>query len=287
MGSYWTYRLAEIISRLLPRRFAYWIGLRLADLFYFARAEERAIVMANIQRILTFRNILPAERHLAGTARKTYQYFGKYLVDFFRTSGVRGERLLATVSIEQRNHLDQAIARGKGVLVLSAHFGNWELGGAVLRAMGHDLKVVVRPDPAAKLERLLSRYRHQRGFEILPVGQAARAIFQRLKQGGLVAVLGDRPLGGPTETSRFFGSFARMPSGPALIACRTGATVLPTFLTREEDDTYRMRFHSPLIPSDFAGPAALQEAITRCLECEIGERPHQWFVFHDFWAKAS
>jgi len=283
VSGYLSYRLAACLSRCLPIRTAYWVGLRFAGLVYLRQRGERTAVMRNLERIFTHRDIVPAEQTLRGTARKVYQNFGKYLVDFFRFAELNPADVGRLVSIQHGAYFDEAAALGRGVIVLSAHMGNWEMGGAVLSALGHRVNMVVMPERMQRLERLLRSQREKRGVNVLPVGSSAFGILRCLKRGEVVAIMGDRALTGRAAPIDFFGKPAPIPLGPALLSVRSGAPVLPAFLLRQEDDTFLFRFHPPLLPGRDESPESLQRRICDVMEMEIGERPQQWFVFEEFW----
>ncbi len=283
MFGYASYRFAEFLSRALPRRAAYWVGLRIGDLVYRSDARKREAVCSNVRQILLSQNIEPADEHIPGIARKTFQYFGKYMVDFFRTARFSPDEIRRLVSFEHREHLDRALAHKRGVIIVSAHFGNWELAGAVLESLGYDLNVVVLPERLRRLERLLEEHRKKRGFNILPLGEAARGILHCLKRGEIVAMLADRDFTRHHVTVDFFGKPARMPAGPARLSLRTGAPIVPGLLLREEDDTFLLRLAPPIFPEQEGSADQIQKRICKFLERNIGERPHQWFVFEPHW----
>jgi KDO2-lipid IV(A) lauroyltransferase len=268
---------------MLPARTAYWIGLRMGDLYHRRRHEARKAVISNIRQIYASRGIEPAEDNLKGMARKTFQYFGKYIVDFFRTARFTPEQIRRIVSFEHREYLEEATARNRGVICVSAHFGNWEIAGAVLESLGHKINVVVLPDRLRKLERLLESRRRMRGFNTIPLGNAARGVMRCLKRGEMVAMLADRDFSGRTIPVNFFGRPARMPEGPAWLSLHTGAPILPTLLIRQEDDTFLFRFHRPLYPEEEKTVESIQRKLCAFLESNIAERPYQWFIFEDYW----
>ena len=282
---YWQYCLAAMLSRHLPRRFVYWVGLRVADLYYWRRTADRRAVMSNLSRILAARGITPAAEALPGLARKTFQNFGKYLVDFFRFAHLTDEEVRRLVSLEHLDYL-QAAARGRGVLLVTAHLGNWELGGAVLAALGYRLNAVVLPQRVARLNRLFTHQRESRGIHLLPLGHAVFAIEHSLQRGEMVALLGDRNFTHQTERYPFFGAPAPLPRGPAWLALRTGAPLVPVFLVRQEDDTFLLRCHPPIYPDTLGSEDAIRSRWISVLEQEIAAAPCQWFVFEDFWKPA-
>lgn len=280
----WLYRLAAVCSRHLPRRFSYWLGLRIADLYFWRRATARQAVMSNLQRIFAARGITPATTALSGFARKTFQHFGKYLVDFFRFARLTESELRRFVNLENAEALREASARGKGVLVVTAHLGNWEVGGAVIAALGYPLNAVALPQPSKRLDRLFNEQRASRGIRVLPLGHAAFSIVRCLKRGEIVALLGDRNFNHQTERYEFFGAPALLPRGPAWLAAQTGAPLVPSFLLRQEDDTFLLRCHPPIYPEEAGSEAAIRAAWLAALEKEIAAAPWQWFIFDDFWA---
>ncbi len=283
MAGYLAYRIAALIARGLPRRQAYWVGLRIADAYYAFDAPARRAVESNLRQVLAWRGVNPARDALPGLTRKTFQYFGKYLVDFFRLAHLDRADVERLVSIERPERLAAAYRRGRGVVLVTAHLGNWELGGAVLCALGYTVHAVVAPARLPRLERLLRRQRERRGMRVVQVGRSARSLLRRLQAGDCVALLADRDFSHEHLETAFFGRTVRLPRGPAWLAHRAGAPVVPLFLLRQEDDTYLLRVHEPIDPAEDGGIASTHARIRDILQQEIAACPHQWFVFHDFW----
>jgi lauroyl/myristoyl acyltransferase len=284
MFEYWVYRLASLISRVLPMRLAYWVGLRVADMFYRHNHAGRQAVTSNLRQIYLAQKIEPAEEALEGLTRKTFQYFGKYLVDFFRYSMLSVEDVRRIVSVAHVEYLDETVRLGRGVILLTAHFGNWELGGAVLTALGYRFKALVLPQRIEKLNRLFQSQRESRGMQVIPVGNSALGVMRSIKRGEVVALLADRDFTSRDDRITFFGKSARLPKGPAWLSKHTGAPIVPGFLIRQVDDTFLLRIHPPIFPENEPSEESLRQTICSVLEKEIGERPYQWFIFDDFWA---
>lgn len=288
MTPYLSYRLVRLISRGLPRRFAYWLGLRIADRVYARDHKGRRAVMSNLGQILEAQGIQASEESLRQMARRNFQYFGKYLVDFFKFARFDLPAVNRLVSLEHPEYLEQAEQLGRGVLLITAHIGNWELGGAVLTALGRHVSAVFYPQRVGKVNELFQKHRAQRGIHLIPFGHAARGVLQALKRGNCVAMLADRDYTGHhDEPIRFFGRPARLPSGPARIALKTGAPIVPTFLLRQPDDTFLLRMHPPLLPTAETSVLDIRQKIRDVIELEIARNPLQWFVFDDFWQPAK
>lgn len=283
MDKYICYRLAQIISRTMPRRFAYWLGLRIADNFYIADHTGRHAVIANFRQIMTTRGLAASGETLRNMARKNFQYFGKYLVDFFKFARFTPAGIKRLVSLEHIEYLEQAEALQRGVIFITAHLGNWELGGAVLASLGRRIHAVYLPQRASKVNALFEKYRSQRGLQCIPLGRAARGVMEALKRRECVAMLADRDFTAHHFPIRFFGKSAHLSSGPARIAIKTQAPLVPTFLLRQADDTFLLRIYPPIIPGPNSTVMELQESIRDVLEQEIGRNPLQWFMFDDFW----
>lgn len=283
MAGYLAYRVAAALARGLPRNQAYWIGLRIADLYYVFDAPARRAVAANLERIYRWRGITPARETVRGMTRKTFQYFGKYLVDFFRLAHLDRADVDRMVSIEHGERLAGTFARGRGVVLVTAHLGNWELGGAVLCALGYPVNAVVAPERLPRLERLLTRQRERRGVRVVQVGRSARTLLRRLRAGECVALLADRDFSREHVEMELFGTRVHLPRGAAWLAHRADAPVIPVFLLRQEDDTFVLRIHEPIEPAASGAMEITHARIRDALQAEIAAHPHQWFVFHDFW----
>lgn len=277
------YRLAGWMSRTLPRRLGYWTGLRIADLFYLRDARGRAAVAENLGRIFRHQRIQPSRTMIRGLARKTYQHFGQYLVDFFRFSRAQESLLKKMVSIQRIENLSEPYRDGRGVILATAHLGNWEIGALVLAAHGYKVTAVYRPFGIPHLDRLFAEQRENRGVRLVPLGASVRPLIHALRRGEAVALLADRDFSGRARPRTFFGAPARLPDGAARLAWNTGAPIVPTFLTRNVDDTFLMSIGPAIRPERFSGAEAIQQSLIGALETAIAAAPSQWFVFEPFW----
>jgi len=285
--SFTAYWLAAQCSRRLPLQFVYWLGFRVADRVHARDRAGRAHVAANLRRIYAYRRVRVSDAFIARRTRKTYQYFGKYLVDFFRYSTASRDEIERRVTVAGLDRLEDALARGRGAILLSAHLGNWELGGLTLALLGHPVTTVYRPFGNPRIDRLFEARRNARGFTAIPIGSAARELAGTLRRGGAVALLGDRDFSAHVHPVPFFGQPASLPRGPAVLAARTRAPIVPAFLVRGVDDHYLLEFEPPIDPAGNGDVEHLQARIVEALERTIGAHPHQWFIFDDFWGGAA
>jgi len=228
-----------------------------------------------------------ADEELKRIARDVFRNFAKYLVDFFRFSLIDDDYIKKFVKLDGIVNLEEALKRGKGVIMLSAHLGNWELGGYVLGKLGYPINAVVLTHKNKKVNRFFINQRFMGNFKSIEIGAALRGCYKALKGNELLALLGDRNFSNTGLMTEFFGKRALMPKGPAALALRTGSSILPTYMVREEDDTFRLIFEKPIYPE--AGPdeeSATERLMKRYLssiEDAVKKRPGQWYVFKYFW----
>ena len=283
MVQYAIYWLAGWISRTIPRHFAYWLALRIADLYFLLDRRGREAVIANLRQVMAFRNRHPTDRELRLTARTTFQYFGKYLVDFFRFQRLGEGDIRRLVALEHPEYIEEAARAGKGVVTVTAHLGNWEIGGAVLAGMGYPLNAVVLRQPSAKLNEFFQRHRRKRGMNVIPTGGSVKRMLGALRNREFVALLADRDYTAHREFTCLCGVPACLPQGAAWLAAKTGAAVLPGFVLRREDDSFLMKLYPPFIPAAHTTQAEIQRYVGEALEEAISAYPHQWFMFQKVW----
>jgi KDO2-lipid IV(A) lauroyltransferase len=284
MKYYWL-KFAELLARLLPRRMSYGIARRFADLYVLFDKRGRDCVIANLCQIQAGSGVALSPRALRSLARENFLNFAKYLVDFFKF--LRLDRY----EIENLVHfgnapeaLDNLLAHGKGIIFLSAHLGNWELGAAAMTARGYKVNSVALQVPDKKVNDLYQRYRAMRGLYPIPFGRAGREFIAALRRNEIVGVIADRDFTGSSHTVEFFGRPARLPDGPAKLALATGAPVLPIFMVRLPDETFAFIMEEP-IWADKSRQSVddVMRLIATALEGVIRQHSEQWFLFHNLW----
>jgi KDO2-lipid IV(A) lauroyltransferase len=198
-------------------------------------------------------------------------------------------RLGALAVIEGREHLDIALALGRGVIVVTPHLGPYELGGALLASLGYAVHAVVERLDAATLDALAS-YRAATGMGLVTRDAGARSLVRLLREGQVVLLVADRVVGGGEGVVVPFGNGGRaVPTGPAALALATGAPVLVGAIVRTGTSVPRYRVHlEPALHPDRTGDAARdRDAFTRRLAARLAAfvtaHPEQWFVFQPDW----
>jgi len=201
------------------------------------------------------------------------------LDDFFR-------RRLRYFGLDE--HLLPAIAAGKGVIMLGAHLGNPELAGQGMLPRGVKVFALTEPLQPPRLRRLVDSLRSSKGHTFAPVGFAGvkRAI-QTLREGGVIALMGDRDIEGPKASLPFFGEETMMPTGPIEMALRTGATVIPSFCLRTKQGGIDAYLEEPLElerTGDMERDARTNtKRFLALLERRLRQHPDQWVVLESIW----
>jgi len=284
MKYYWL-KSAEVLSRLFPRRMSYGIARRLADIYVLLDKRGRESVVANLKQIQVGSGVALSPRALHSLARENFLNFAKYLVDFFKFLRLDREHMDRFVRFGNvPAMLDGLLAQGKGIIIVSAHLGNWELGAAGVAALGYKFNAVALEVPDKKLNDLYQYYRSSRGIYAIPFGRAARECIAALRRNEIVAVVGDRDFTASNRTVEFFGRPARLPDGPAKLALATGAPLLPIFMIRLPDDTFAYVVEEPIWADKSQHTIDdVMRQIAAALESVIRQHSEQWFLFHDLW----
>jgi KDO2-lipid IV(A) lauroyltransferase len=278
-------KLAEFLSRVLPRRMGYGVARRFADFYVLVDRRGRESVISNLTRIHSHSGVVLSRRALRVLARENFLNFAKYLVDFFHFLHLKPERMNRLINFGiVPQVLDDLLAKGKGVIVLSAHLGNWELGAAALAQRGFRFNAVALWQPDPKLNALYQSYRTRRQINPIPFGRAARECIAALRRNEIVAVVGDRDYTGGRDTTEFFGQPARLPDGPAKLALATGAPILPVFMVRTQNDTFSYVLGEPIWADKKKDklPDVMRQ-VAQALERVISQHSEQWYLFHDLW----
>jgi KDO2-lipid IV(A) lauroyltransferase len=178
--------------------------------------------------------------------------------------------------------VDEALARGKGVIIVVAHLDNWELGGVCMALLGYPFVAVALPHRHPKVNSFFNRQRERIGALVVPsMGVAVRRIYQALKNNHLVALVGDRVFSSSGKEMDFLGSKKMIPRGPAALAVKTGAAIVTGFVVRDEQDHHTVVFSKPM-PEGLTEDEYL-ESYTRKIEEQIRKNPTQWLMFREFW----
>ncbi|MFA5093179.1 MAG: lysophospholipid acyltransferase family protein [Candidatus Omnitrophota bacterium] len=285
MFNHYIYRLGQFIALTLPIKAVYAFAVFLADLHYYVAFRDRRFVRSNLKTIFPEKSILELRR----ISKQVFRNFAKYLVDFFRFEKLDLNYINKNVKLENMHYFDQALATGKGVVVLTAHLGNWELGGVVIALLGYPFWAVALPHKNKKVNDFFDAQRNSKGVKVIAMGKAVRSCIAEIKKNHMVALVGDRDFTHKGVVIDFFGLPAHFPEGPAALSLMTGASIVPGFMLRNPDDTFTLRIEKPIefvpSPDKEKNLANLVTVYKKVIEDYIRQYPDQWYVFRNFWIK--
>jgi D-glycero-D-manno-heptose 1,7-bisphosphate phosphatase len=228
------------------------------------------------------------------TARAHFVRLGRSLVDTIRLGRLTPQELLNHVTVEGRDRYDESLKKGRGVILLAAHFGAWELMPMVIGALGYPLTVVGRPLDNPFLNEWIVRYRARLCARVLNSKDRSTVheLLSALRRGESVGILGDQHVVGDRGVYvEFFGRLAYTHKIAALAAAKTGASVVPVFMIAEGAERYRFVFERPIVPARTGhreeDAVAHTQAMTRVLEEYIRRYPDHWFWLHERWRLPS
>lgn len=275
--------------RHLPTWLSYRIGHAGTWLAYHLMREGTEALLENFA--VMFPEQDPAERRTL--ALKTYRSYARDVIDFMRSLRMTADETRRLVSRLDTGALEEAMAEGRGAIALSAHFGNWELGGVLLRRLTpYPLTVVVRSEVSPAVGRLRHDIRAALGVATIEIRQQVETALQirrRLQNNEVVAMLLDRHLGKDHVEVSFFGRATKFLRTPGMLAALSGAPLVPCFVYH--DGSGVAVECGPVIRVACSGDADADvrqaiQAVATVIEQHGRRYPHYWYQFYPVWPRA-
>jgi KDO2-lipid IV(A) lauroyltransferase len=247
--------------------------------------DRRMIVERNLRRVLGA-DVAPAE--LARLVDETFESYGRYWAESFRLPSLSAEQVDGPFTQEGFEHIEAARAAGHGPLMVIPHLGGWEWAAFWLtRVQDVGVTAVVEPLEPPELFEWFVDFRRSLGMEIVPLGpKAATRITAAVKRLDVVCLLADRDIAGTGTEVEFFGERTTLPSGPALLALRTGAPIIPCAVYFRPRGIHAV-VRPPLVVERRGSlrddVARLTQDIGHALEALIREAPEQWHLMEPNW----
>ncbi len=283
MGNYYAYRIGVFLAMHLPLKFCYFASAIISSIQYLVCFNDRRIVKDNFKIVFPEKN----NWQIRLISWRSYINFGKYLVDFFRFDMIDKDFIEKKLEIVGMDYVKDTIKKGTGVVVVTAHIGNWEFGGVSMGLLGYPFMAIAFPH---KDERVNSFFNHQRtskGVKIVQTGNAAFECLRGLKKNGIVAILGDRDFTNASLMVDFFGKISPMPRGPAAFSIRSSAPIIVGFCVRLKGNNYRLIFEKPIEYTPTHDKEKDLHILTKkylvVIEEYVRKYPEQWYMFKPFW----
>lgn len=283
--TFWLYRAAERVVSALPRRLVLPAASAVGNVAYDLAGPKQRLIRENLARPM---GLSPDHPAVGRAARRAFRNYAKYLADMLRIGQLTEEDAAHLVRIANVEILEEARAEERGVLLCTVHVGGMDLLGPGLKAEGHALHVVADDTTYGRLYDHLAAQRARQ--HIFLIGwRNLRALFRALRQGGNLVLFCDggyRPGDVPVELC---GEPTTLPIGPATLAAKTGAPMLPVACRRDADERFTAR-GLPLVRCTGTEPAEIHratQALADALSAVIAEDPGQWYMFRPVWPRTD
>ncbi|MXW43066.1 MAG: phosphatidylinositol mannoside acyltransferase [Acidimicrobiia bacterium] len=284
------YRSGAVLARLLPRVVGTSLTQALGASAYRMLSERRYLTERRIQRVCGGGL---GDKELAGLVRASFQSYARYWYDGARICGLSDSDIQVGFRHEGFEHIAEACASGVAPILVLPHLGGWEWAGAwMARVAGYPVMSVVEPPANERLFEWMVVQRQRIGIDIVPLSSdAAAVLIKALRSGQVVCLLSDRQVGSGGVEVEFFGETTMLPAGPAIIALRTGAALLPTAVYQEAiNSKHSMHRGVVMAPIVAERRGRLREDVgrvtqdlARCLEQLIRAAPEQWHLMQPNW----
>ncbi|CRK58134.1 Lauroyl/myristoyl acyltransferase involved in lipid A biosynthesis (Lauroyl/myristoyl acyltransferase) [Alloactinosynnema sp. L-07] len=274
------------LVRVLPESVAKAVFGFGADLAARRQGPGAKQLRANLARVVP----QAGEDELDELVRQALRSYARYWMEAFRLPSMDHDAVHRSINAEATGHenLDAALAEGNGVILALPHSGNWDAAGVWMVGLHGKFATVAERLKPESLYRRFVDYRESLGFEILAASGDERSpsevLAERLRANGIVCLLADRDLTPSGIPVTFFGAETRMPAGPAYLAAKTGAALLPVGLWFTEDG-WGLRLHPRIRVTGIDGVQAATQALADVLAGDIAAHPADWHMLQKLWVE--
>jgi phosphatidylinositol dimannoside acyltransferase len=282
--------LTDRLVRTMPARAAYGLADLGGDLWHRFAARRRGLVAANLARVCAATGRPTSGPEFRRLVRAAFRNHARYYVELLRAPHYPLDRIDEHVAVPEWDRFVAVLRETPGILV-SSHLGNFEPFGSFVAAHGlRPLSPIEEIEPP-ELYRFLAARRGASHVDLVPLRDAARPLVRRLREGGLVGIIGDRDLDGDGQPVTMFGHARTMPVGPAALAVTHRAGLVVGRCLRVGPDRFRGEGRIVEVPDTGnrrADTTLLVSRIAACIEEDIGTAPEQWWgAFQPFWPDLS
>lgn len=280
--AYWISRIGARLGPFLPTSVWYALAWPFAELCYAVMFTRRRTIRQNLARVV-------GEAAAPAATRRVFHNFARYVIDFYQLPRLSKHALRRRMDFDDWEPLREAMAHPRGVLLITLHLGQAELGAGALAAYDYPVNAVAETFPYAPMNTFIQGLRQDLGIKVIPAKKAKSGVLRCLARGEALALMVDVVEPGDGVTVNFFGRPAVFSSAPARIALRTGSRMLPGVIARSERDPKRLLptidfgFGYEATGNEDADVQALTQALAACLEGYVRRFPDQWFAFRPAW----
>jgi KDO2-lipid IV(A) lauroyltransferase len=274
-------RFLNVLFAFIPISLALWLGRRVGTIAFLINKKRRRIAYANLKAAFA-KEKTPRELQLI--TKKVYQNMAQTFVEILNLTKVSRRYIDRYVRIDRFDRIQDAAKSGRGVILLTAHFGDWELLSLTSALVGFPISVLVREQKMKRLNELLNRLRESKGCRVIRKGMPTKNLLKALYDGQIVGILSDQDAGKEGVFVDFFNRPTSCHAGPMEMAQRTDSLVIPNFIVRKHGPYHTVFLEEPV---DFHGAGDdVKMHIQRfasLLESYVRRYPDQWLWLHKRW----
>ena len=278
--TYLLFKTFKFIINLIPDKLSYYLAQGLGSFLYYVIKDRRELASNNIQRSLRV-----SESRARELTKEVFQDLAVKFVEILKVEQRDLTELQENVTVEGEEYLKEVQASDKGAVLFTGHFGNWELLGIYLAAVGYPLTAIARDFKNEYIYQEIMEIRQSTGAEVFNRSQIKKSIKALLKQKFLL-IAGDQDAHEGGEFMQFFDRPASTPIGPVRLAQRSNSYLVPVYLAREGFNNYRLIVKKPLEiakDADIEKQREVLQKLTTSLEDVIRDYPSQWLWVHRRW----
>jgi KDO2-lipid IV(A) lauroyltransferase len=273
-------RLFHFLVISCPLNISTSLSEKLGRVSYYFVSKYRNRAMRNLQRAFGHTKSRKERKRICRSIAKNAF---KDIIEVFYSTGPDQSRIADRISISGEENLKEALTRGKGVIAVSGHLGNFALLGFALVNRGYSVNVVIRPVREQEIERILQQYRERQGTKFIltkPPQECVKKMLRALRNNEVICLLVDQAKKHGSVFAEFFGRPAATTITPALLSLRTGAPVVPVFIVRNDNDTHHI-FIEPAIEVEITDDHdenifKITSEINRVIQSYVERYPDQW-----------
>ena len=287
MWKYFAFKIAGFTLAYLPKRVGYLITRVVADIVYMLSPALRTAIGDNMRHTL---GPQVDDARLKQAVQGVLRSVARNYFDLIKIPHMKLGDIERCITLNGWHNFEDALNKGKGVIVVTAHLGSFDVAAQILAARSIEATALVEPLEPPRLLRHVTALRESKGLTFLPAQSGVlEVVIESLRHGGVVSLACDRDIAQDGLRSDFFGEQTTLPSAAVRIAMRTGAAVVPAFNLRRDGGRYDVYFEPAvdIIPSGNAAVEKNMEQVTHVMERYIRSCPEQWVVLSPVWASGK
>lgn len=276
-------KFASLLFRLMPISAALWIGRRIGDAAFIVNKRRRLVAYANLKAAFSAEKS-PAE--LRKITRLAYRNLLETVIEILNLTKVNRDYIDKYVEVVNLKRIKDAGKSGRGTILLTGHFGDWELSNLTSPMHGFPITVLAREQKMKRVNELLNKLRESKGCRVVRKGMSTKNILKELYAKNMVGILSDQDAGKKGMFVDLFGRPTSCHSGPFEIAKRTDSIILPNFIVRTRGPYHKLHLEEYIDFRNSSGDDDIKrnlQKFMKLLESYVRKHPEQWLWMHKRW----